>query len=272
MRDGIVYGALIGLGFNWYEAALYVVQTYAEHGRAAFGLQLGARYGLFGLGGHALYTAIFGAFLGFVMQTRYTLLRVAAPLVGLVLAILAHMVQQHAAADGDACPRSPRASRCRKVPESPAGMGFFAAFAEATWLDLVVYWPLHSVDGAGGVAQRRMGAPRHPRATGRRSRARGHPGRIPGHPARRHASNPPHQLQPAAHLRGIGERATRTRIPQMARRQAKATIRRPIRWSRAGARTSHACARCCGHDQHSKRATRSASLAVGSRRIAHVFG
>ena len=42
MRDGIVYGALIGLGFNWYEAALYVVQTYAEHGRAAFGLQLGA--------------------------------------------------------------------------------------------------------------------------------------------------------------------------------------------------------------------------------------
>ena len=27
-------------------------------------------------------------------------------------------------------------------PEGPAGMGFFAAFAESTWLDLVVYWPL----------------------------------------------------------------------------------------------------------------------------------
>ena len=141
IRDGIVYGALIGLGFNWYEAALYVVQTYAEHGRAAFGLQLGARYGLFGLGGHALYTAIFGAFLGFVMQTRYTLLRVAAPLLGLVLAILAHMVHNTLplmatlarVAAGEPLPEG---------PEGPAGMGFFAAFAEATWLDLIVYWPL----------------------------------------------------------------------------------------------------------------------------------
>ena len=27
MRDGIVYGALVGAGFNWFEAALYVAQT-----------------------------------------------------------------------------------------------------------------------------------------------------------------------------------------------------------------------------------------------------
>jgi protease PrsW len=140
MRDGIVYGALIGVGFNWYEAALYVVQTYDEHGRAAFGLQLGARYALFGLGGHALYTAIFGAFLGFVMQTRYALLRVAAPLLGLVLAILAHMINNTLplmatlvrVAAGEPLPDG---------PESPAGMGFFTAFAEATWIDLIVYWP-----------------------------------------------------------------------------------------------------------------------------------
>src|SRR6266550_4313965 len=30
MRDGIVYGALVGIGFNWYEAALYVAQGYAD--------------------------------------------------------------------------------------------------------------------------------------------------------------------------------------------------------------------------------------------------
>ena len=64
MRDGLVYGALVGLGFTWFEAALYVANVYAKFGVAAYGLQLGARYALFGLGGHAMFTALFGASLG----------------------------------------------------------------------------------------------------------------------------------------------------------------------------------------------------------------
>ena len=44
MRDGIVYGALVGLGFTWFEAALYVVNVYEKLGKAAYGLQLGDRY------------------------------------------------------------------------------------------------------------------------------------------------------------------------------------------------------------------------------------
>src|SRR5688572_30530422 len=32
MRDGFVYGALIGLGFTWFEAPLYVAQAYAQFG------------------------------------------------------------------------------------------------------------------------------------------------------------------------------------------------------------------------------------------------
>ena len=70
IREGVVYGALVGLGFNWFEAALYVAQNYAQYGVAPYGLQLGSRYALFGLGGHALFTAIFGAFLGLAIQTR----------------------------------------------------------------------------------------------------------------------------------------------------------------------------------------------------------
>jgi len=54
MRDGLVYGELVGLGFNWSEAALYV--GYAQSGVAPYGAQLGAR---FGLGGHAMFTGIF---------------------------------------------------------------------------------------------------------------------------------------------------------------------------------------------------------------------
>src|SRR5215510_6113726 len=46
MRDGIVYGALVGVGFNWFEAALYVAQGYAETGVAPWGMQLGWRFAL----------------------------------------------------------------------------------------------------------------------------------------------------------------------------------------------------------------------------------
>ena len=90
MRDGFIYGALIGVGFNLVEAPLYVAQSYAEHHVAPWGFQLGARFALFGLGGHAMFTGIFGAFLGLARQTTRRWIRVFAPLVGLALAILAH--------------------------------------------------------------------------------------------------------------------------------------------------------------------------------------
>ena len=92
MRDGLVYGALVGLGFTWFEAALYVANVYAKFGVAAYGLQLGARYALFGLGGHAMFTALFGASLGLALQTRRKWLRILAPIAGLCLAIAAHML------------------------------------------------------------------------------------------------------------------------------------------------------------------------------------
>lgn len=90
MRDGFVYGALVGVGFNLLEAPLYVAQGYAEYGVAPWGLQFGARFALFGLSGHAMFTGIFGALLGVARQTQRLWIRIAAPLIGLVLAILAH--------------------------------------------------------------------------------------------------------------------------------------------------------------------------------------
>jgi RsiW-degrading membrane proteinase PrsW (M82 family) len=90
MRDGFVYGALIGLGFNWFEAPLYVAQTYAEFGTPGWGMQLGWRYALFGFSGHAMFTALFGAGLGLALQTRRLWLKILAPLAGLVLAVAAH--------------------------------------------------------------------------------------------------------------------------------------------------------------------------------------
>ncbi len=138
MRDGLVYGALVGAGFNWYEAALYAVRGYAEFGWGMFSVQLGARYALLGLGGHAMFTGIFGAFLGFGMQTRKTGLRILAPLAGLVLAIAAHMLNNalplFAALSGVAAGRPPEI-------EAPPDIGFFGAFVMGSVVQLTIFLP-----------------------------------------------------------------------------------------------------------------------------------
>jgi hypothetical protein len=158
MRDGIVYGALVGLGFNWFESALYVTQGFAKTGVAPYGMQLGARYALFGLGGHALFSALFGAFLGFALQTRRWWLRMLAPLAGLLLAIAAHMLNNAlplfaalaAAAEGRPPPGS----------EAPPDLGFLPAFGLASLLQLPLFLPFLLIMGIAlwrsGVWERRV--------------------------------------------------------------------------------------------------------------------
>ena len=139
MRDGIIYGALVGLGFNWFEAALYVAQGYAEYGAAPFGSQLGARYAFFGLGGHALFTGIFGASLGLAIQTRHWWIRVLAPIAGIVLAVAAHMMNNAlpllATLAGIAAGEPP--------PEhQPApNIGFLDAFVSNSAVQLTIFLP-----------------------------------------------------------------------------------------------------------------------------------
>ena len=139
MRDGIVYGALVGLGFTWFEAALYVANVYAKFGVAAYGLQLGARYALFGLGGHAMFTALFGASLGLALQTRRKWLRILAPIAGLCLAIAAHMLN-------NALPLFATLARIAagKLPsesEQIPDVGFFQAFVSGSLIQLTIFVP-----------------------------------------------------------------------------------------------------------------------------------
>ena len=90
VRDGFVYGALVGAGFNWFEAALYVQQNFAESGEAPYAFQLGARYAWLGLAGHAMFSGIFGAALGLARATRSRLWRYVAPIAGFLVAVVAH--------------------------------------------------------------------------------------------------------------------------------------------------------------------------------------
>ncbi len=68
MRDGIVFGLLVGMGFNLLEAPFYLMNGYAADGVIPWQQQLLGRFLFLGLNGHALYTALFGAGLGYLAQ------------------------------------------------------------------------------------------------------------------------------------------------------------------------------------------------------------
>ena len=139
MRDGIVYGALIGLGFTWFEASLYVAQGYAEFGVAPWGAQLGWRYALFGLGGHTMFTAILGVSLGLAVQTRRRWLKLLAPVVGLAAAIGAHALNNalplYSAIQSAAAGEPPPAN------EAPPDIGFVAAWLQGSLMELTLFLP-----------------------------------------------------------------------------------------------------------------------------------
>lgn len=140
VRDGFVYGALVGLGFTWLESALYVAQNYAQFGFAPFGLQLGARYALFGLSGHAMFTGIFGAMLGFTRQSHRAWLRWIAAPAGLLVAIAAHATNNVLALLAVAWETS-QGKPPPEAPVAPPDVGLFKAWLAASFANLVVFLP-----------------------------------------------------------------------------------------------------------------------------------
>src|SRR5262249_40636788 len=146
MRDGFVYGAVVGVGFNWSESALYVAQGYVQSGVAPYSQELGSRYALLGLGGHAMFTGMFGACLGLALQTRRKWLRILAPIVGIILAITSHMLNNSlpllAALAGAAAGEEPPDGL-----EPVADVGFLGAFLSASLIQLVIFLPFMLIAG-----------------------------------------------------------------------------------------------------------------------------
>ena len=88
--DGIVYGALVGVGFAMTENALYFGRAFQEGmGAGLFTIYLREILGGFG---HPAYTATVGAALGWAQETApgRRRARITIPLVGLFLAVLQH--------------------------------------------------------------------------------------------------------------------------------------------------------------------------------------
>lgn len=93
--DGIVYGAAVGLGFNFMESILYMGHMYAlfapeGFGAQAAGFQWYARQVLGLFFGHATYTALVGAGIGVARQLPRRHQQVLAIAGGWLIAIAAH--------------------------------------------------------------------------------------------------------------------------------------------------------------------------------------
>jgi RsiW-degrading membrane proteinase PrsW (M82 family) len=88
--DGIVYGAMVGLGFAFVENILYLggeaIDTGSVGGMVALWI---FRAGLFGLN-HSMFTAMTGAALGLARSLRRPMLKGLVPVLGIVAAMAFH--------------------------------------------------------------------------------------------------------------------------------------------------------------------------------------
>ena len=93
--DGIVYGAAVGLGFNFLESVSYMTNLYSIYvpegnGAYAAGIQWYGRQVLGLFLGHATYTAYIGAGIGIARQLPMLRQKVLAVIAGFVVAIAGH--------------------------------------------------------------------------------------------------------------------------------------------------------------------------------------
>ena len=93
--DGIVYGAAVGLGFNFLESISYMTNVYSVFqaegfGGAAAGIQWYGRQVLGLFFGHATYTAYIGAGVGIARQLPAMRQKILAIVAGFIIAIAGH--------------------------------------------------------------------------------------------------------------------------------------------------------------------------------------
>ncbi|MCA9972226.1 MAG: PrsW family intramembrane metalloprotease [Anaerolineales bacterium] len=89
--DGIIYGAMVGMGFAMVENVYYFVNIYAEGGIEAWEVNIFVRGVIFGLN-HALFSSMTGLGIAVARMRPHGVLRLAAPLAGWFSAMFLHFL------------------------------------------------------------------------------------------------------------------------------------------------------------------------------------
>lgn len=98
--DGIIYGAMVGLGFALVENVFYYVGQYQAGGLEAWGWNVFFRGLVFGLN-HALYTSITGLGIATARLTTHPLIKILAPIAGWSTAVLLHAIHNFTVSFGN---------------------------------------------------------------------------------------------------------------------------------------------------------------------------
>ncbi len=93
--DGIIYGAMVGIGFAMVENIFYYVAIYEDGGATAWSGAVLVRGFVFGLN-HALYTAITGLGIAIARLSTDRVVRIVAPLAGWSAAVILHALHNYA--------------------------------------------------------------------------------------------------------------------------------------------------------------------------------
>ena len=97
--DGIIYAAMVGMGFALVENVFYFVSVFDQGGWNAWGGTVFLRAILFGLN-HALFTSMTGLGLATARLSRNQTVRFVAPVVGWMVAVFLHALHNFSATVG----------------------------------------------------------------------------------------------------------------------------------------------------------------------------
>ncbi|MCB9418799.1 MAG: PrsW family intramembrane metalloprotease [Ardenticatenaceae bacterium] len=99
--DGIIYGAMVGMGFAMVENIYYFVTIYGEGGAEAWGTNVFMRGVIFGLN-HALFTSMTGLGIALARMTTNQALKFITPIAGWSMAMFLHFLHNAAVSTGSA--------------------------------------------------------------------------------------------------------------------------------------------------------------------------
>jgi RsiW-degrading membrane proteinase PrsW (M82 family) len=92
VRDGLLYGAVVGLGFNAAQYTIFLLDQFAYGGTPPYLSLAALQFVFLGVNGHFIFSALLGAGFGLARQTHNPRLKWLAPLGGIALAILANIL------------------------------------------------------------------------------------------------------------------------------------------------------------------------------------